>query len=149
MFSFSSTPFTKHYYPTVADFENQTINLDSSKYIDELTFDSIKNYELTRFDVFISAAGTIGKVGVIPEIPKDCTISLTENAHKVTTNDESFRDYLLYVFNSESVQYQLIHMATKTGTPKLSIASLKNITIPNRRIKNTYKIIVAIHHLNL
>jgi type I restriction enzyme M protein len=143
MFSFSSTPFTKHYYPTVADFENQTINLDSSKYIDELTFDSIKNYELTRFDVFISA------VGVIPEIPKDCTISLTENAHKVTTNDESFRDYLLYVFNSESVQYQLTHMATKTGTPKLSIASLKNITIPNRRIKNTYKIIVAIHHLNL
>ena len=81
-------------------------------------------------DVYISAAGTIGKVGVLPTVPEGYTVSLTENAHKVTANELLHRDYIAQILTADSIQQQLKHSATRTGTPKLSISSLKNLQIP-------------------
>ncbi|EGQ4201640.1 hypothetical protein FHL66_11570, partial [Staphylococcus pseudintermedius] len=36
---------TKHYYPGVGDFEEESINLKTSKFIDHYTFEKIKKYE--------------------------------------------------------------------------------------------------------
>lgn len=125
------SPFeTTHYYPTVGDFEDGGINLEKSKFIDDKTFEVIKRYELKESDVYISAAGTIGKVGVLPTVPEGYTVSLTENAHKVTANELLHRDYIAQILTADSIQQQLNHSATRTGTPKLSISSLKNLQIP-------------------
>lgn len=125
-------PFkTNHLYPNISDFEYNSINLDNVKYIDDRTFDKIQNYVLKPNDVFISAAGTIGKVGMMPSV-KDKTISLTENAHKVTNinEDKLNSHYLMYILNTTEVQDQIRELISKTGTPKLSIASLKKVKIP-------------------
>lgn len=126
-------PFsTNHYYPVVGNFNLNSIDIDSSNYIDDETFAKIKNYSLEDNDVFISAAGTIGKVGVKPHISEDKTISLTENAHKISIKKDNVLDkiFLLHMLNSSEIQEQLKDATTKTGTPKLAIESLKNIEIP-------------------
>ncbi|WP_048345040.1 restriction endonuclease subunit S [Limosilactobacillus mucosae] len=127
-------PFkTKHFYPGIGDFENNSINLENAKYIDDKTFEHIKNYVLSNSDVFISAAGTIGKVGMIPQLQdKAITISLTENAHKIATVDPNMVNsrYLMFILNATQVQKSILDSVTKTGTPKLSIDSLRNIKIP-------------------
>lgn len=126
-------PFrTNHIYPGVANFTNNTIDLVHSKTIDDPTFETIKRYQLHPNDVFISAAGTIGKVGMLPKIDKDITVSLTENAHKiVVTDDHKVKPkYLMYILSSNRIQDAINKTVTKTGTPKLSISSLGSIRIP-------------------
>lgn len=127
-------PFkTNHFYPVISDFENNSINLENAKYIDDQTFDRIKNYVLNDSDVFISAAGTIGKVGMIPRLQdKNVTISLTENAHKIVTKNPNKINsrYLMFILNATQVQKSILDSVTKTGTPKLAIDSLRNIKIP-------------------
>lgn len=124
-------PFkTKHYYPTIANYENGSINLNESKYIDDQTFETIKKYTLDNLDVFVSIAGTIGKIGIKPKISEDYTISLTENAGKIETKSTLERDYLARILLSENIQKQMFSMVTKKGTPKLSLASLRKIAIP-------------------
>ncbi len=125
-------PFqTKHYYPGVKEFENFSINLNESKYIDDAVFDKIKRYVLEPDDVFISAAGTIGKVGMAPQ-NKDVTISLTENAHRIRILDSSKLDprFVMYILSGNNIQTSMKELTTKTGTPKLSIESLRTISIP-------------------
>lgn len=126
-------PFrTNHIYPGVANFTNNTIDLVHSKTIDDPTFEIIKKYQLHPNDVFISAAGTIGKVGMMPKIDKDITVSLTENAHKIVVTDEHKvkPKYLMYILSSNRIQDAINKTVTKTGTPKLSISSLGSVRIP-------------------
>lgn len=127
------SPFkTNHYYPGIGDFEDETINLKTSKYINDFTFEKIKKYELLDDDVYVSAAGTIGKVGVKPKTNDDITISLTENAHRIRIKDYSkiHKEYLMYILTSKTIQKNLIEKSVGVGTPKLSINSLKDIKVP-------------------
>ncbi len=126
-------PFrTNHIYPGVGSFTNKTIDLVHSKTIDDSTFETIKRYQLHPNDVFISAAGTIGKVGMLSKIDKDITVSLTENAHKIVVTDENKikPKYLMYILSSNRMQDTISKTVTKTGTPKLSISSLRSVRIP-------------------
>ena len=103
-----------------------------SKFVDNDVFSKIKKYQLGPNDVFISAAGTVGKVGIPPVVPLGKTISLTENAHKIRTIDTGKinNKYIMYMLDSEQAQTSLSSFITKTGTPKLSIDSLRKLEIP-------------------
>ncbi len=59
---------TNHAYLRVSDFINQSISFKNLKYIDEDIFREVKNYTISKDDVYISIAGTIGVLGSIPEI---------------------------------------------------------------------------------
>ena len=69
---------TDHPYIRVTDFDNRSIATEQVKYIDEETFKLIRNYTISTQDVYISIAGTIGKVGIIPDDLDGA--NLTENA---------------------------------------------------------------------
>lgn len=134
-------PFeTKHYYPGVKEFENYSINLEESKYIDDNVFEKIKRYALKPNDVFVSGAGTIGKVGRMPKTDK--TVSLTENAHRIRVFDDSVIDpaYLMFMLSGTNIQNIMKSLTTKTGTPKLSIESLRNIEVPILEIDKQKKL---------
>lgn len=144
-------PFkTNHYYPGTGDFEYESINLETSNYIDEMTFSKIKNYQLLSNDIYISAAGTIGKVGKIPELEENQTISLTENAHRIRVIDESIinQDYLMYILSSDIVQKRLIEETVGVGTPKLSIDSLKNVKVPIIELSKQKEFVEKIYTIN-
>ena len=147
---YDRAPFsTCHYYPGVKDFENFTINLKTSDCIDDVVFEKIKRYVLKENDVFVSAAGTIGKVGMAPKV-KGGTISLTENAHRIRVIDQTklIPRFLMYILKSQSIQDAMNSLVTKTGTPKLSIESLKNIEIPILKITEQQELIKKWDQLN-
>ena len=61
----AKTPFP---YLRVSDFQdNGEIDISNLKYVPESVYPEIKNYTIHSDDVYISIAGTIGKVGIIPE----------------------------------------------------------------------------------
>lgn len=73
---------TSHVYLRVTDMKDGTINDSPKKYISEETFQKISNYTISSKDLYITIAGTIGLVGVIPD--QFDGMNLTENAAKLT-----------------------------------------------------------------
>jgi len=72
---------TSHPYLRVVDFKEDGLDRSSIKYIEEDVFTKVKRYTISSNDIYISIAGTIGRVGIIP---KDLSGSnLTENAAKI------------------------------------------------------------------
>jgi type I restriction enzyme S subunit len=121
---------TDYPYIRVTDFEDGTVSLANLKYLNEATFKKIDTYTINDDDVYISIAGTIGLVGIVP--PELNGKSLTENAAKITILDRTANDYrfLYYVMASKFVQAQIIEATKKVGTPKLALKRIRSIKIP-------------------
>jgi type I restriction enzyme S subunit len=128
------TPFseekTKHPYIRVSDFINFTVKEDDLQYITEETYKIIKNYTISTENVFISIAGTIGIVGIIPSNLEGA--SLTENAAKCVILDPKRlnKKYLMYFLASLVGQKQILERTTITTQPKLALARLATVALP-------------------
>ncbi|WP_086229384.1 restriction endonuclease subunit S [Campylobacter devanensis] len=118
---------TKFAYIRVADFENMSVNLKDIKYITQEIQDKIKNYTISSDDIYISIAGTIGKVGTIPIELNGA--NLTENAAKITFNGAN-KKFLVYYLNSNEAQMQIIFFTKATTQAKLALYRIKEIKIP-------------------
>jgi len=57
---------TSHPYLRIVDFSDRGIDRSAIKYIDEETHRAIGRYTISSNDVYISIAGTIGRVGIVP-----------------------------------------------------------------------------------
>ena len=68
---------TGHKYIRVADMKDETVSLDDIKYITDEIYEKIKQYFITSDDIYITVAGTIGRVGVVPRELNNA--NLTEN----------------------------------------------------------------------
>ena len=73
---------TAHAYIRVSDMKNHSINLNDLKYITDEVHSKIKNYIISKNDLYITIAGTIGVAGAVPDELDG--MNLTENAAKVT-----------------------------------------------------------------
>lgn len=119
---------TDHPYIRVTDFENASVNTQSLKYLDDETYDAIKNYTISDKDLYISIAGTIGLVGTIP---KHLTgANLTENAAKIAEVTGVLNPYLSFVLNSNGAIEQFKDKATSSGQPKLALFRIKDCSFP-------------------
>lgn len=125
--AYSEEP-TKYPYLRVTDFENQTINQDKLKYLTTTTQAQIKNYIISKDDVFISIAGTIGSTGTIPENLDGA--NLTENAAKVTDLKNVYNKYLSQFLASTKGQVQIKEHTKTTTQPKLSLFRIEKIRLP-------------------
>jgi type I restriction enzyme S subunit len=72
---------TGHKYIRVADMKDGTVSLDDIKYITDEIYEKIKQYFITSDDIYITVAGTIGRVGIVPRELNNA--NLTENADKL------------------------------------------------------------------
>ena len=122
---------TEHPYLRVVDFGNHGINRSDIKYIDAQTFDYIKRYTIDSSDIYISIAGTIGRVGIVP---KDLSgANLTENAAKITDISEDIdHRYLMYYLRSPIGQGAIRNRAGGTSQPKLALYKITDIDFPYR-----------------
>ena len=92
---------TAHAYIRVTDMKNHSINTDDLKYISEEVFLQIKNYTISKDDLYVTIAGTIGVTG---EVPTELDgMNLTENAVKIT-NIQINKTYLCLIIQSEFVE---------------------------------------------
>jgi type I restriction enzyme S subunit len=82
----------------------------------------IARYTISKNDLFISVAGTLGLVGEIPEILDGA--NLTENADKLT-NIKCDKKFLLYVLKSPAIQDAIAKEQTNNAQPKLALAKIR------------------------
>lgn len=126
-----SDEVTEHPYIRVADFTDKgTIDLSGIKYISKEIHEQIKRYVISKDDLYISIAGTIGKTGFVP--PELDGANLTENAAKLVIKDKQQLDLsYLYLFTLTSDFSAQAGLATKiVAQPKLALTRLSKIEIP-------------------
>lgn len=118
---------TKNPYIRVADMYEGGINLKNIKYVPHEAADKIKNYKISKDDLFISVAGTLGIVGTIPPVLDDA--NLTENADKLC-NIKINKEFLMRVLQSTSIQNIIEAEKTSNAQPKLALSRIKEFIIP-------------------
>ena len=118
----TATPYP---YIRVTDFENMSVNMTNLKYLTKEVQQKIKNYTISKDDIYISIAGSIGKVGIIPD--KLHNANLTENAAKIVHSMD--KKYLAFYLNSSEVQSQIAFFTKATTQPKLALYRIENLKI--------------------
>ena len=118
---------TPHVYIRVSDMQNDSICMDNLMYISEEVFQTIKKYTISKNDLYLTIAGTIGRVGTIPDSLDN--MNLTENALKIT-NIKCDKKYLLYSLKSEYTQNYFSESYHQVAMPKLSMLNASKTLIP-------------------
>lgn len=135
---------TGHKYIRVADMNDSTVELDNIKYVPDDIYVQIKNYIINKDDLYITVAGTIGKIGYIPNELDGA--NLTENANKIVF-DNLNKMWLFYLLKSPVIQKQIDNMITKVGQPKLAIKRIVNILVPLPPLEEQQRIVDKIEEL--
>ncbi len=136
-----SDDVTDHVYIRVTDMKNRTINTSGLKYITEEVFAKIQSYTISKNDLYVTIAGTIGVVGEVPEILDG--MNLTENAVKVC-NISINKTFLCYVMLSELVQQQFQDKTHQVAMPKLALERILGTLIPVCPVKEQQLIVFSI-----
>ena len=120
---------TPYPYIRISDIDKNSISLNNIKYLSQKTKDIINKYIITINDIYITIAGTIGLIGIIP-LELDGA-NLTENAISISiiNNNEILQKYLLYNLQY-SQQDELKKNTLGVSIPKLSIERLMTLKIP-------------------
>ncbi len=120
---------TRYPYVRIVDFQNGTVNITDLEYLTEEQHQMLRRYVISKSDVYISIAGTIGLVGKIPEELDGA--HLTENAARIVITDPMVnQQFLIHTLSSQQGQQQIHLRATKTSQPKLALARIREILIP-------------------
>lgn len=138
---------TPYIYIRVTDMKNQTILSDKLKYIDAETREVIQRYTISSDDIYITIAGTIGDVGLVP-VEFD-GMNLTENAAKLSLYALELFDkrFILHCLKSNVVQAQFAEKLNKMAQPKLSLRSIKACLIPLPPLAEQKRIVARVDEL--
>ena len=125
---YSAVP-TAHPYIRVVDLMDQTVNLDDLQYLDDTTQKAISRYIINKNDVYISIAGTIGQIGMVPECLDGA--NLTENAAKIVLNTDApvLPEYLMWYLALPAGQQQIDSKTMHTTQPKLALFRIEEIEV--------------------
>ncbi len=135
---------TNHIYIRVTDMKNHTISSEKLKYITEDTFQLIKNYIINKDDLYLTIAGTIGNVGMVPD--KFDGMNLTENAVKLT-DIKINKYYLLHIICSNYIQNQFVDKTNKVAQPKLAIERILTTLFPLPPLSEQQRIVDKLKEL--
>ncbi len=139
-----STNNTGHIYIRVSDMKDGSVTKDGLLYVPDDVFPSISKYVINKEDVYITVAGTIGRVGKIP--PDLDGANLTENADRLvfSTIDQ---DWLIWCLQSSLIQGQIADATTKVGQPKLAIKRIQEMIIALPPLAEQKRIVAKIEEL--
>ncbi|REJ07747.1 restriction endonuclease subunit S [Halobacillus trueperi] len=118
---------TGHPYIRVADLGEEGINMESIQFVPYEVATKITRYRIYKGELYISVAGTLGKVGEVP--PELDGANLTENADRLS-EISCDKDYLKYVLKSSIVQRYINREQTLNAQPKLALTRIKKFIIP-------------------
>ena len=135
---------TGHVYIRVSDMTDGGVSTDRLLYVPEDIYPSISKYIINKADVFITVAGTIGRVGKIPDELDGA--NMTENADRLVLAGVN-QDWLIKVLQSGMIQEQIAQATTQVGQPKLAIARIERFLIPLPPLAEQHRIVQRIEEL--
>ena len=141
--SFAPGP-TSHIYIRVTEMKKHTLVTNNLKYISDSVYEKIKNYTIGKDDLYLTIAGTIGSVGIVPEMFDG--MNLTENAVKLT-NILIDKMFLVYGISSQFVQSQFSEKTKQMAQPKLAIERILTTLIPLPPINEQISIVSRIEEI--
>lgn len=118
---------TPHPYIRVTDMRMGKVDLSNIHYVPEDVAPTISRYTVDAGDLYISCAGTLGIVGLVPEVLHGA--NLTENANRVSGIHIN-PHYLLHVLMSEMIQGHIQNIQTVGAQPKLALGRIRSFEIP-------------------
>lgn len=120
---------TAHPYLRIVDFGTDGVDRNNIKFISQEVFEYVSRYTISSEDVYVSIAGTIGRVGIVPEDLSGA--NLTENAAKITAlKPDVDKRYLRHFLRSSLGQGALQNKAGGTSQPKLALCRIEEIEFP-------------------
>ena len=129
---------TGHVYIRVSDMKDGWVSTEDLHYVPEDIFPSISKYIIRKEDVFVTVAGTIGRIGKVPfELDG---ANLTENADRLVFTNLN-QDWLILELQSPLIQSQIMEATTKVGQPKLAITRIENLLIALPPLPEQYRIV--------
>ena len=116
-------------YIRVVDFSERTVDPSDIQYLDPDIQQTISRYTIGSSDVYISIAGTIGLVGLVPSYLDGA--NLTENAAKIVIlNPKGHSNYFLMSFlDSYAGKSQISLRVNVLGQPKLALERIRTIAL--------------------
>lgn len=139
-----TTENTGYKYIRVSDMKDGTVLTDGLLYVPLDIFPSIARYIIHNEDVYITVAGTIGRVGKIPEEIDGA--NLTENADRLVFSMLE-QNWLIKCLESNIVQSQIANVTTKVGQPKLAIKRIQELMIPLSPLAEQKRIVEKLEQL--
>jgi len=121
------TPFP---YLRVKDMVNGTIDSSELEYVTPEIEPAIRTYKISKEDLYVTIAGTLGMFGSIPDYLDNA--QLTENAAKLCEIDlsEFDKDFLKYYLNSELIKTQVNkEIGVGGGVPKLALFRIEKLIV--------------------
>jgi type I restriction enzyme S subunit len=137
---------TEHIYIRITDMKNGKIVDADLRYIDDVVYQQIKNYIITEKDLYITIAGTIGQVGVVPV--KFHNMNLTENAARITPHLVD-KTWLRYFICSPDIQSALLDKTNQMAQPKLALKRIQETIIPVPTLNEQRRIVERVDQLML
>ena len=132
---------TSHIYIRVTDMKNNSISDEDLVYITDEIYEKIQRYTISKNDLYLTIAGSIGRVGIVPD--KFDGMNLTENALKLT-NISVDKKYLMLILNSPFVQDYFESTYHQVAMPKLSLVNASKTFIPLPPLSEQHRIVTAI-----
>jgi type I restriction enzyme S subunit len=139
-----TTP-TPHIYIRVSDMKNGSIDDSDLHYIDENMYQKIKQYIITKDDLYMTIVGaTIGKCGYVPEMFD--MMNLTENAARIILFGSN-KYFLLSILESYFCQEQFVDKTNQVGVQKMALNRLSTTLIPLPPLSEQHRIVARIEEL--
>ncbi|MBV5329065.1 MAG: restriction endonuclease subunit S [Chlorobium sp.] len=136
------TPFI---YIRVTDMKNGTIDDTDIHYIDETMHNKIKQYIITKEDLYMTIVGaTIGKCGIVPE--KFDKMNLTENAARIILHQVN-KEYLIKCLTSQFCQLQFIDKTKQVAVQKMALNRFETSLIPLPPLAEQHAIVSRVETL--
>ncbi len=135
---------TGHKYIRVSDMKNMSVETSNLLFVPEDIYPSISRYIINKEDVYITVAGTIGKVGTIPDEIDGA--NLTENADRLVFK---FLDkkWLVFSLLSNTVQKQISFLTTQVAQPKLAIKKIQEFILPLPPLAEQKRIVACVEEI--
>ncbi|UOG94032.1 MAG: restriction endonuclease subunit S [Candidatus Thiothrix sulfatifontis] len=140
-FSSNKTPYI---YIQVTNMKNGTILSDNLKYLSQETQQEISKYTISKDDLYITIAGTIGDIGIVPE--EFDGMNLTENAAKIVFKIIN-RNWLKEVLSSNLLQTQFFEKTNQQAQPKLALNRIASAYIPLPPLAEQKRIVAKVDSL--
>ena len=139
-----TTENTGFRYIRVSEMKYGSVSMDSLLYVPTDIYPSISRYIINKEDVYITVAGTIGRVGRIPQEIDGA--NLTENADRIVFRLIN-QDWLIKCLESQLIQQQIIDATTKVGQPKLAIKRIQELLLPLPPLAEQKRIVARLEEI--